>query len=144
MGGWSWEETPKWQCPPVGPSLPRGTEPTEYSLAPQAFPRVHLAQEGGGCRASAPSRYPSTLNWQALTAQGLPGQSFSTRGDFVSQETFSSLMIFLVVATQGMLLASRGWKPGMLLHTLPCSGQASMTKKCVVPGVSFVAAETLL
>lgn len=48
----------------------------------------------------------------------------STRDDFCPlEDKFQCLETFSVVTTQGLLLASSGERPWMLLNTLQCTGQ---------------------
>ena len=54
-------------------------------------------------------------------------QWVSVQGDFDLQR-----MLFLVISTEELLLASKGQRPGMILNILKCTG-ASTTKNCLVP-----------
>ena len=59
------------------------------------------------------------INTQQLFAVGM---IVAPRGKWPCQE------VFLVVTIGGLLLASHGWRPGMLLNTLQHTGEASTTK----------------
>lgn len=67
----------------------------------------------------------SDIRWGSkLIEKWLP-----TRGDLAPRDIFQCLETFLVISTRRMLLACRGYRPGVPRKVLQCTGQAPTARK---------------